>query len=415
MTAGRLAAYGVLGMPLAMAALPIYVHAPKFYSDTAGLSLATMGALLLAARLADALQDPLLGWWSDRRSHRRGGRWVFVAAGAVLLAAAMWALFHPPRRAVEAWFAASLVLVYTAYSLATVSYQAYGAEIARDAAGRTRVAAWREGFGLAGVVLAAALPPLLGFGPYATLFAVVVLAAAAVTITFSPAVAARHRAAPFAWRALALPLANRRFRWLLGVFMASGIAAAVPATLVLFFVEDVLARPDLAAAFLVTYFACGAAGLPAWVWLSARIGKARAWLLAMALAVASFGWAFFLEAGDAAAFFVICAISGLALGGDLALPPSMLADTIDDDEARGIGRHEGAYFGLWNLATKLNLALAAGLALPLLGMLGYVPGSPASERLGLSIVYALVPCALKLAAGALLWLSPLQPKPGDTA
>lgn len=415
MSATRLAAYGLLGLPLAMAALPIYVHAPKFYSDTVGLPLATMGALLLAARLADALQDPLFGWWSDRRSHRRGGRWVFVAAGAVLLAASMWALFHPPRQSAGAWFLASLLLVYTAYSLVAVSYQAYGAEIARDAVGRTRVAAWREGFGLAGVVLAAALPPLMGFGPYATLFAAVVLAATAITIRFSPPVVARQRAEPFSWRALALPLRNRRFRWLLAVFMASGIAAAVPATLVLFFVEDVLARPDLAGAFLVAYFACGAAGLPAWVWLSARVGKARAWLLAMALAIASFGWAFFLGAGDAAAFFAICALSGLALGGDLALPPSMLADTIDDDEARGAGRHEGAYFGLWSLATKLNLALAAGLALPLLAVLGYAPGAADSQRFALSSVYALVPCALKLAAAALLWLAPLEPPQGEAA
>jgi glycoside/pentoside/hexuronide:cation symporter, GPH family len=412
---GRLAAYGVLGMPLAMAALPIYVHAPKFYADTAGLPLATPGGLLLAARLADAVQDPLFGWWSDQRSHRRGGRWAFVAAGAVLMAAAMWALFHPPRQAVEAWFLASLVLVYTAYSLAAVSYQAYGAEIARDAAGRTRVTAWREGFGLAGVVLAAALPPLLGFGPYASMFAAVVVAATAITIAFSPPAAVVRRAAPFTWRALALPFANRRFRWLLAAFMASGIAAAVPATLVLFFVEDVLARPDLAGAFLVTYFACGAAGLPGWVWLSARIGKARAWQVSMALAIASFGWAFFLAPGDAGAFFAICALSGLALGGDLALPPSMLADAIDDDEARGAGRHEGAYFGLWNLATKLNLALAAGLALPLLAALGYTPGTPAPGREALSAVYALVPCALKLAAAALLARAPLQPPPGDPA
>ena len=414
MGAGRLAAYGLLGMPLAMAALPIYVHAPKFYAETAGLSLASMGAWLLAARLADAVQDPLIGWWSDRRSHLRGGRWVFVGFGAVLLAASMWALFHPPRNDAAAWFAASLVLVYTAYSLVTVSYQAYGAEIADDPAGRTRVTAWREGFGLAGVVLAAALPPLMGFGLYATLFGVLVIAAAAISIAASPPVPPRERSEPFTWRALARPLANRRFRWLLAVFLASGIAAAVPATLVLFFVEDVLGRADLAGAFLVTYFACGAAGLPGWLWLAARIGKARAWAVAMALAIVSFAWGFFLGAGDVAAFFVICALSGLALGGDLALPPSMLADTIDDDEVRGEGRHEGAYFGLWNLATKLNLALAAGIALPLLAAFGYVPGVASSERFALSFVYALVPCVLKLAAGALLWLAPLHPMPGDT-
>ena len=91
----------------------------------------------------------------------------------------------------------------------------------------------------------------------------------------------------------------------------------------------------------------------------------------MLLSIAAFVWAFFLGPGGAAAYFAICAISGVGLGADLALAPSLLADVVDADEARGAGRNEGAYFGLWNLATKLNLALAAGIALPLLQEFGY--------------------------------------------
>ena len=50
----------------------------------------------------------------------------------------------------------------------------------------------------------------------------------------------------------------------------------------------------------------------------------------------------------------------------------------------------GAYFGLWTLATKLNLALAAGIALPLLAALGYLPGTRDRAALGaLAFVYAL--------------------------
>ena len=66
--------------------------------------------------------------------------------------------------------------------------------------------------------------------------------------------------------------------------------------------------------------------------------------------------------------------------------------------------HDGAYLGWWNLATKLNLALAAGLTLPLLQWLGYQPGSQdplALQRL--AWIYALLPCALKLMAAYLLY------------
>ena len=415
---GSLVAYGVLGFPLAMAALPIYVHVPKFYADTVGISLATIGTVLLAARALDALQDPLLGWWSDRRRAAPGGRWLFVAAGAPLLALGMIGLFNPPAGgagALTAWLVANLVLVYTAYSLVTVSYQAYGAEIATGAAERTRVTAWREGFGLAGVLVAAALPEMLarqsgaraGFAQFALLFAPLILIATLGCVIGSPKVAPR---APIAvpMRSLWLPLRNAHFRWLLAAFMASGIAAAIPATLVLFYVEDVVRRPDLAALFLAAYFAAGAAGLPGWVWLSRRVGKANAWLCGMGLAIAAFAWAYFLGAGDVYAFGAICVFSGVALGADLALPASMLADVIDDDEVRGRARREGAYFGLWNLVTKLNLALAAGIALPLVEAYGYLAGRTNGPRelAALAGVYALVPCLLKTGAAAILWSSP---------
>ncbi len=413
-----LAAYGFLGMPLAMAALPIYVHVPKFYADTLGLPLAGVGAMLLAARAFDAVQDPLLGWWSDRRRDRRYGRWPFVALGAPLLALGMAGLFNPPAwsvTALGAWLIANLLLVYTAYSLVTVSYQAHGAEISTDRAGRTRVTAWREGFGLLGVFAAAVLPEVLrrsmgereAFSLFALLFAPLVLGAAVVAITRSPPAAARAAALTPTLGSLALPLRNAGFRRLALVFVLNGIAAAIPATLVLFFIEDVVRRPDLAAHFLVTYFSAGALGLPLWVWLAGRLGKPLAWLCGMGVSIAAFIWAFFLGAGDAGAFFAICALSGLGLGADLALPPSLLADVIDADESHGRGRHEGAYFGLWNLITKLNLALAAGIALPLLAAFGYRSGLESAPRalLALAVINALVPCALKSLAALALTLN----------
>ena len=67
-------------------------------------------------------------------------------------------------------------------------------------------------------------------------------------------------------------------------------------------------------------------------------------------------------------------------------------------------RLEGAYFGWWNFATKLNLALAAGIALPLLGAFGYTPGARDADALhALTLAYCVLPCVLKLGAAGLLW------------
>ena len=57
--------YGLLGAPLAFVSLPLYVTLPYHYAQQFGVSLAALGAVLLATRAADALVDPLIGRWVD--------------------------------------------------------------------------------------------------------------------------------------------------------------------------------------------------------------------------------------------------------------------------------------------------------------------------------------------------------------
>jgi Na+/melibiose symporter-like transporter len=86
----------------------------------------------------------------------------------------------------------------------------------------------------------------------------------------------------------------------------------------------------------------------------------------------------------------------------LAIPAALLAGIIGQHQDQG--HAEGAYFGWWNLASKLNLALAAGVSLPLLGVLGYQPGLSSTDGLqALTVAYAVLPCILKLLAAAVLY------------
>jgi Na+/melibiose symporter-like transporter len=105
-----------------------------------------------------------------------------------------------------------------------------------------------------------------------------------------------------------------------------------------------------------------------------------------------------LGVGDVWAYVLVCAVSGAALGADLALPPAMLADAIEPSQRA----NTGLYFGVWALVAKFSLALAAGAALPLLGTLGYVPGEPSTAGV-LSALYALLPVAFKLVAAWIIW------------
>lgn len=416
LTRSALLAYGLFGLPLALVALPIYVYVPQFYAERFGMSLGVIGIALLGARLFDAFIDPLIGLWVDRVKSRNGfgGPYgVPILAGLPALCFGFAGLFNPPAQARDfslLWFVGCLLLVYAGFSIATIAYQSWGAALTQAPSQRSRVTAMREGCGLVGVILAAALPAVIGMAWLSALFILTLLLTAAILLMLAqrpsigvPVLAEFHSGLA----SMIEPFRNRRFRWLFSLFVVNGIAAAVPATLFMFFVQDQLQLADSAGPFLVLYFVAAAVSMPLWVALAKRIGEARAWFVAMLTAIAAFIWAYGLSAGDAAAFGVICLMSGFALGADLALPPALLAAVIGG--AGHSGQREGAYFGAWNWATKMNLALAAGISLPLLGQLGYVPGQSDAQGLAaLCVAYALLPCVLKLAAAAILWRAPLR-------
>ncbi|QJC58132.1 putative symporter YjmB [Polaromonas vacuolata] len=427
-------AYGLLGLPLAFVALPLYVILPNHYAREFGVPLATLGAILLLARLFDALIDPLLGRLSDRL-FARSARAVLIMGGlaALLLALGFALLFFPLVSAPDAllaWAGATLMLTYAGYSALSVAHQSWGARLGGNEAERSRLVAWREGLGLVGVVVASVTPVALGL-PATTAIFFVALAAGWLAWTRSVPPPTKIEAALNAetkktkvadttnpvkpantvdtdiW----LPFRSAAFRSLLTVFMLNGIASAVPATLVLFFIQDLLQAPAaLEPLFLGSYFLSAALSMPLWLALVKRLGLARTWLCGMLLAIAVFAWASQMGAGQTTAFVVICALSGIALGTDLALPGALLTGVI---QANGdSGRAEGAYFGWWSFATKLNLALAAGLALPLLALFGYAPGVNTPTALNaLLIAYCVLPCLLKLAAaGSLYFLVLKKPK-----
>lgn len=403
--------YGLLGFALAFCALPLYVLMPNLYAREWGVPLTALGAVLLAARLLDALVDPWLGRVVDRlfaRSLR--AVLVFGSVAAAVLAVGFSLLFVPLVReptALVVWAGGCLLITYLGYSALTVAHQSWGAMLGGDARQRSHIVAWREGLGLIGVVFAALTPAMLGVPAMLGLL-VAALAAGWWAWTGAPRPSAPDvpgLAASSTWR----PWRNAAFRHLLTVYLLNGIASAIPATLVLFFVQDRLqGSATVQSASLGIYFVGAALSMPLWLRLVARFGLQRSWLAGMVLSIAVFLGAALLGTGDSGLFLLVCALSGLALGSDLALPGALLAGVIASAGERG--RLAGTYFGWWNLATKLNLALAAGLALPLLGWLGYAPGARSDSALQmLTFAYCLLPCALKALAASALYFLMIQP------
>lgn len=415
-----LLAYATLALPLACAALPMYVLLPALYGNQQGLSLSLLGAVLLLARCADAVADPLIGWASDRLQQPR----TLICVGMLLLTTGMALAFNPPTGSAQHWhwLALALVPLYAGYSLASINYFSWGAQLHTRIEGHTRVTSMREALGLFGVIIASTLPMVLNETSTATMprysvaLAVLFLIGTVIALRYAPP-PTQHRQAVHedALQAAHIcstqyadatttnagrhwPLRHPAVRGLFAAFIVNGIASALPATLVLFFVGDVLQLHASTGIFLSAYFLAGACSLPMWQRIARRVGAARAWQWSMLLSIPAFSGAWLLGAGDQFGYLVVCVLSGLMLGADLALPPALLAHLIQThhDQAQ-----TNAYFGWWTFVTKLNLALAAGLSLPLLQWLGYIPSS--QEHIApLRMAYCFWPCVLKLLAAGVL-------------
>ena len=427
-----LARLGAMGLPLAFVALPLYVVLPHHYANTYALPLSWIGALLLVARLGDAFIDPWLGRCTDGWFAQASSRvlaWaracsVLLLVGLVFLFFPHWVLPTPaPAWGLMAVAGAALVACCVGLSTLGLAHQSWGARLGGDEAQRSRLVGWREGLGLLGVICASVLSATAGVGAMVAVLAVaLVVALWAWHRAPAPAPATTvachenaQRAQPIAPTQAPLrmgaPLAQPLFRSLLAVFVLNGIASAIPATLVLFFVQDRLqAAPGQDGVFLALYFCAAALSMPLWLRAVQRWGLVRCWLAGMGLAMGVFIWTLGLGTGDTLAFGWMCVLSGLALGADVIAPGALLTGVV-----QRLGQaqtNQGLYWGWWQVATKLNLALAAGLTLPALQWWGYTPGQHDAAGLWtLSCAYGLMPCLLKAAAALCLWLHrhPLTP------
>ncbi|WP_103332158.1 MFS transporter [Pseudotabrizicola formosa] len=391
---------------IAAAGLPIYIHAPKFYVDSYGTGLTALGLTLAALRLIDVVQDPLLGWLAEAGRKRRA---TLVWGAAMIMAFAMTGLFAvTPPIAPLAWFAVTLILLFSGFSFLTIVFYAQGVDKAAQLGpkGHFRLAGWRETGSLLGVSVAAVAPVALGsltaspFTGFAAGFAVLALVATLAMRGEWGSASRQATDTPTADLSLFRPiLADPLARRLLLIALLNAAPVAVTSTLFLFFVESRLNAPGLEGPLLLLFFLSAAASAPVWSRSAARFGAKRSLLAAMALAIAAFLWAVALREGDIIPFALICAASGAALGADLTLLPALFARRLGR-----LGKGEGAAFGLWSFMSKLSLALAAASLLPALQAAGFTPGTENTQEalFALTLLYAALPCALKLLAITLL-------------
>ena len=263
-----LALLGLPALPLAFVALPLYVIWPHYFATQFGVSIGLIGGLLLIARLLDALLDPLLGLGVDRLLQRGSvsllrRSWlvaVTLATGFLLLFFPHWLTGNSVTiETLLLLMLAALVVSYLSYSFLNIALQTWGARLAGDAQMSSRLVGWREGLGLVGVILASLVPGWWGMEALVSGFAAL-LGLSLWAWWYAPRPVGLHDTAALPLRqSMVQPWRNAGFRRLLLVCMLIGIASAIPATLMLFFVEDRLQLPQsLQSQFLGAYFLAAA-------------------------------------------------------------------------------------------------------------------------------------------------------------
>ncbi len=412
-----LVAYGLPSLPTTILTLPLFVVLPTFYAQDLGLGLGLVGAILLGSRIWDAVSDPLVGILSDHINTRWGRRRPWMVLGAPIALVSLWFLLVPGENVGGGYLLGWTIALYIGGTMILIPYNAWGAEISGHYHERARVTSFRQIFVLAGGITAAVLVAALQSDRAEALRVTALI----VVITLPIAVAIAVRFVPdqpksleqrltFA-RARAAVRSNKPFQRLVAAFFLNSIANGFPITLFLLFVQHNLRASDTMLSWILgVYFVMALLSVPFWLVLSKRYGKHRVWTAAMILVCAFFVWVPLLGAGDAMWLLVISLFTGFGLGADLVLPPAMQADVVDLDELRHREKRTGIFFAVWSITQKLSLALAAGIAFPILEFVDFqrVVGDNLPETLlTLAILYAIVPVVFKVAAIALMWGFPL--------
>lgn len=397
--------FSFLALPLAFVGIPIYLNISDFYARKFEINLATIGIILVFVRIIDALQDPLVGYFSDSLLQKKISRKKIIYLSSTLLSIAFYLVFNPPeylnKNLSILWFACSLIATYTFFNFTIINFESLAAIFAKNDRERILLNSFKEMFGLIGMIFAFLLPAVLVhffasdsnqvYKVLSLVFTLLILLASFGLfrkVKIKDEFLDFHKKSKIKFFEI---LHDKKFLAFLGIFFLNGVAVSLPAANLNFYVSDVLKAPENLGWFLSIYFISACCFIPLWKYFATKFGMIKSWIFSISGSVLTFSFAYFLTSENADYFYLVCFFSGAFLGADLIMPPAILAKI-------AFAKKEmiSSYFAWWNLITKMSLMIAASSSLIFLGLSGYKPGLIVSQNVvTISFFYALLPCILK--------------------
>lgn len=366
-----------------------------------------LGAVLTVARLIEAVDDPLIGYWTDRTRSRWGRRIPFIVLGTPWWVLTFMLLFTPPvggsavANLVYLFFVAEMFFLLS--NLAGAPIEALLPHLARRDDDRVSVATWQMIFGVTGAAIGLSLSALLqsffGFQVMAVTLGLIALGVRYLALAgvWEYAKSDATPSTPGFKDSVWQTLTNKQFLAFLPSFVLFQVGAQMLTALLPFFVDVVLrdstflgfSAADDAGVFTFLLTVLVIVGmLTALPWFARRArshGKAPAYRMAMLGATAMFPVLFM--AGFVPfvprllqALMLIFAV-GLPISGVFLFPNIITADIVDYDQTRTNTRREAMFYGTQNLLEKMATAVS-----PLLFALVLLAGDTADDPLGVRLV-----------------------------
>ncbi len=410
--------YGAPAFALGIPTIPLLVYLPAIYADDIGLGLSVTGISLFIARFFDIISDPLIGIFAQKIS-TPWGRWKpLIFCGGIIAAIGVVLLLNPPLDATFVYLITCSIILYLGWTLINIPYLAWGSSLSKSYFGRTKVTSIREGFMLAGIVFAGSLPALaisLGYTEKAAIsfvgwivIIIGIILFAILLIMVDEPIQKSTNIKISNLEILSQLKKNKPFRLLLLGWFFNSLANGIPAVLFILFMKYILGADALERGILsFAYFFSGIIGIPVWIWLSKNLGKHQTWCFAMIIAVIGFSFVPFLGQGDFIYFLIITILTGLTLGADLAIPPSMQADVAEYGIIKNGNDNTVIMFAIWSAITKIAFALSVLIAFLSLEIIGFeLTDKEYYSANPLSLIYGVSPVVFKIVS---IWIIAKNP------
>ena len=403
-----------------------------FLTDIARLDLGLVSLFWAIVTIWDALNNPIVGYLSDRTRTRWGRRRPYLLFGALPVGAFFLLLWWIPpttsQHLLFLYYLAAYILFETTATAVNCPYLALAPELTRDHDERTSLMTAQ----MAVTILAGVLVPVF-FGsiilpmfpdrdPRAYQLLALICGCIFVMAYLITFLGTRERVEerpvqdPSFRETTHSILRNRPFRYALAIYILGWMAVSVAIALFAYYfinwIGMSMGQVSLAQGLIMLM---AWLLLPAVLWLSRRFEKKTAYIAAVG------SWAFlmlgtlWLPQGAVIPAFVFCALSGLGISAIHLIPSSMLPDIIEVDELASGHRQEGAYYGVAIFMNKLGEMVILTLLPIALRSFGYIqpttaepsPVQSLAALRALRLVIAILPAFLLSLSIVVAWKYPL--------